>query len=53
MAPTIAVPVAGGKVPVRMPYSTREASTNGANVAAASAAIGGDRMTTKIFWDNN
>jgi hypothetical protein len=23
-----------------MPYSTREASTNGANVAAASAAIG-------------
>lgn len=46
-----ATPSAGGKVPVRMVYSQREASTNGANVAAASSAIGGDRMTTKLFWD--
>ena len=53
VAPTTAISIADGKVPVRMPYSTREASTNGANVAAASAAIGGDRMTTKIFWDKN
>lgn len=46
-----AVPAAGGKVPVRMVYSNREASTNGANVATAAAAIGGDKLTTKLFWD--
>ena len=48
-----AVPAAEGKVPVRMVYSSREASTNGANVAAAAAAIGGDKMSTKLFWDKN
>ena len=46
-----AVPAAGGMVPVRMVYSNREASTNGANVAAAATAIGGDKLTTKLFWD--
>ena len=48
-----AVPAAEGKVPVRMVYSSREASTNGANVAAAAAAIGGDKMSTKLFWDKH
>lgn len=46
-----ATPSAEGKIPVRLVYSPREASTNGANVAAAAAAIGGDKMTTKLFWD--
>lgn len=46
-----ATPSASGKVPVRLVYSPREASTNGANVAAAATAIGGDKMTTKLFWD--
>lgn len=46
-----ATPTAQGKIPVRLVYSPREASTNGANVAAAATAIGGDKMTTKLFWD--
>lgn len=46
-----ATPAAEGKIPVRLVYSPREASTNAANVAEAAAAIGGDKMTTKIFWD--
>lgn len=48
---TNAIPAAGGKVPVRMQYPAREASTNSANYAAAGAAIGGDKLTTKLFWD--
>lgn len=50
-APTTAVQEAGGKVPVRMTYPVREQSVNGTNWSAASAAIGGDKLTTKIFWD--
>ena len=46
-----ATPAAENKIPVRLVYSPREASTNAANVAAAATAIGGDKMTTKIFWD--
>ncbi|WP_027381004.1 SusD/RagB family nutrient-binding outer membrane lipoprotein [Chryseobacterium daeguense] len=50
-APSTAVPEAGGKVPVRMTYPVREQSVNGTNWSAASAAIGGDKLTTKLFWD--
>ncbi|MEC5173405.1 SusD/RagB family nutrient-binding outer membrane lipoprotein [Chryseobacterium nepalense] len=50
-APSTAAPEAGGKVPVRMTYPVREQSVNGSNWSAASAAIGGDKLTTKIFWD--
>ncbi|AZA80717.1 SusD/RagB family nutrient-binding outer membrane lipoprotein [Chryseobacterium lactis] len=53
VAPTTAIPNAGGKVPVRLQYPPAEATTNGSNSAAASAAIGGDKLTTKIFWDVN
>ncbi len=28
-----------------------EYSTNTTNVKAAAAAIGGDKYTTKVFWD--
>jgi hypothetical protein len=51
LAPSTAVPDAQGKVPVRLIYSHLAPSTNGDNYAAASAAIGGDKMTTKLFWD--
>lgn len=53
IAASNATPTAEGKVPVRLVYSPREASTNGTNVAAAATAIGGDKMTTKLFWDKN
>ncbi|PKF74521.1 SusD/RagB family nutrient-binding outer membrane lipoprotein [Chryseobacterium sp. PMSZPI] len=38
-------------VPYRMPYSDQEYVLNGANVKAAGAKIGGDKATTKLFWD--
>ncbi|TCN56451.1 SusD/RagB family nutrient-binding outer membrane lipoprotein [Flavobacterium circumlabens] len=50
-APSTAVDAAEKKVPVRMVYSHLASSTNGVNYTAASAAIGGDKMTTKLFWD--
>lgn len=53
IAPTTAIPNAGGKVPVRLQYPPAEATTNGSNSAAAGASIGGDKLTTKIFWDVN
>lgn len=51
VAPPTAVQEAEGKVPVRNIYSTSDKTLNAANYEAASAAIGGDLMTTKIFWD--
>lgn len=38
-------------VPYRMPYSDQEYVLNGANVSAAANKIGGDKATTKLFWD--
>jgi hypothetical protein len=38
-------------IPVRMPYPFNENKMNKANYDAASAAIGGDEATTKLFWD--
>lgn len=38
-------------VPVRMPYSDQEYVLNAANVGAAASKIGGDKATTKLFWD--
>lgn len=40
-------------VPYRMPYSDQEYVLNGANVNAAASKIGGDKATTKLFWDVN
>ena len=37
--------------PLRFPYPTTEKNLNGANNSAAAAAIGGDVVGTKIFWD--
>lgn len=53
VAPSTAIPNAAGKVPVRLQYPPLESTTNGTNYTAASAAIGGDKLTTKIFWDIN
>jgi hypothetical protein len=36
----------------RMSYPNAEASANTANYQAAAAAIGGDKLTSKVFWDN-
>lgn len=38
-------------VPVRMPYPDQEYVLNKENVTAAGTAIGGDKATTKLFWD--
>ena len=38
-------------VPTRMPYSNQEYVLNKTNVTAAAAKIGGDKATTKLFWD--
>ncbi|PQA95560.1 hypothetical protein B0A69_04030 [Chryseobacterium shigense] len=40
-------------VPYRMPYSDQEYVLNGTNVNAAASKIGGDKATTKLFWDIN
>jgi len=37
--------------PVRYPYPVNEQNVNRANFEAASAAIGGDEVETKLWWD--
>jgi hypothetical protein len=51
VAPPTAVPEAEGKVPVRNIYSLFDSTLNRDNYNAAATAIGGDKMTTKLFWD--
>jgi hypothetical protein len=41
------------QVPTRYTYPSREETLNGTNVEAAGTAIGGNTLTTKIFWDVN
>jgi hypothetical protein len=38
-------------IPMRMPYPYNENNLNLANYTAAAAAIGGDLVSTKLFWD--
>jgi hypothetical protein len=38
-------------IPFRMPYPYNENNLNLTNYMAASAAIGGDLVSTKLFWD--
>jgi hypothetical protein len=52
-APSSAVADAEGKVPVRNIYSHLQKTLNATNYTAAATAIGGDKMTTRIFWDKN
>jgi len=44
--------VSGLPVPRRYIYPQSEPNVNGDNYEAASAAIGGDEMSSKTFWDN-
>ena len=38
-------------IPLRYTYPVVEQSVNGTNYSAAAAAIGGDEVTTALFWD--
>ncbi len=49
----VAPPDADSPLPSRLTFPTVEQTLNGANRAAAAAAIGGDVVTTKLFWDKN
>lgn len=40
-------------IPVRFTFPINEQTLNAVNYKAASDAIGGDLVTTKIFWDKN
>jgi hypothetical protein len=46
-------PAADGRIPVRLTYPVNEQTVNNVNLQAAATAIGGNRLTTKIFWDAN
>ena len=50
-APSTAHVSAAGMVPVRFTYPADESQRNGANYEAASTNIGGDKFSTKIFWN--
>ena len=39
--------------PVRYTYPIAEQTLNGTNYKAAATAVGGDDLTTKLFWDVN
>jgi len=57
-APTMNIPPdpassADGAVPRRHTYAINEQTLNATNYAAAAAAIGGDKLSTKLFWDKN
>lgn len=43
----------GNPVPRRITYPTREYNTNGTNVSNAASNIGGDQLSSTIFWDIN
>ena len=49
----VAPPDAESDVPLRLTYPTSEQTLNGANRAAAATAIGGDAVSTKLFFDTN
>jgi hypothetical protein len=40
-------------IPTRMTYPINEQTINGSSYNAASTAIGGDKLTTKLFWDKH
>jgi hypothetical protein len=50
-APETAHVSAEEMVPVRFTYPADESQRNGDNYETASAAIGGDKFSTKVFWN--
>lgn len=51
VAPANAYSEAEGQVPKRLTYPINEQTVNGDNWAAASDAIGGNKLKTHVFWD--
>lgn len=51
--PANAVAAADGEIPKRYTYPINEQTVNNANWQAASAAIGGNKLKTHVFWDKN
>lgn len=52
--PVLTLPVgAKSGFPNRLTYPDTEQTTNGINYTSAAAAIGGDKVETKLFWDIN
>ncbi|MCZ2472663.1 SusD/RagB family nutrient-binding outer membrane lipoprotein [Aquirufa ecclesiirivi] len=50
--PKISAPVgAKSGFPTRLTYAANEQTLNGTNYTAAASAIGGDVVTTKLYWD--
>lgn len=54
-APTLTPPSAPnvGAIPVRLIYPIVENSLNKASIEAAATKIGGDKSSTKLWWDKN
>ncbi|MEA2043340.1 MAG: SusD/RagB family nutrient-binding outer membrane lipoprotein [Bacteroidota bacterium] len=50
---TVTDAVTGGDPATRFTYPVNEQTLNSTNYDAASSAIGGDQLMTKIFWDVN
>lgn len=46
-----APPIPQGDFPIRYTYPNSEQTSNIESYTAAASAIGGDKLTTKIFWD--
>ncbi len=46
-------PTGVDEIPTRFTYPVNEQTLNAANYASAAAAIGGDELTTRLFWDIN
>ncbi|HEV7620975.1 MAG TPA: SusD/RagB family nutrient-binding outer membrane lipoprotein [Flavisolibacter sp.] len=49
----VAPSTANSVIPLRFTYPIPEQNLNTANYNAASTAIGGDKVSTKLFWDVN
>jgi hypothetical protein len=53
-APLLNIAAGSGlPVPTRYTYPVSEQTLNGVNYQSASSSIGGDLLTTKLFWDIN
>lgn len=53
VAPANAAAAAENQVPKRFTYPVLEQTLNGSNYSSAASAIGGDKLSTKLFWDVN
>ncbi len=49
----VAPPEAVSAIPTRYTYPASEQNLNKANYTSATTAMGGDNVTSKIFWDKN